>query len=213
LFLEYGGALTNILMLDCGAGAGAVADWVLKKKGRLPVIHVPNPDPAVVASLTKTNDAWIKKKVRCPPGGPIRAYPMRASNLLSRDGSYTDVWLDYCSTYDGTAGHYPRHDLRRLWQHGLDRTVAAVTVAATFSRRNGQTPPKKVVKEQVETAKLYGWNAKPLEVVHFGNMFLVVWVAKPVNAKRADAPTRYAGMTTRRRAACRRGTRQRGTLG
>jgi len=154
LVLDGVGAQTTRALISCGA-----------------TVFVANPNPLVCTAVTQS-------------GG--EAHCMRLSRYLTtvRDDPFYRVscaWLDYCGTYDGSAATkiYPRQDLAKLWDTGLDTSGPAV-VAATFCLRNNRTTVEEIVAEQKETASLNGWRARVAETKRYGVMLFLVFHAARV---------------------------------
>ena len=156
----------KVLVLDGGDGQTTRAVKALDARA---TVHVPNPDPVVCAQLAKLG---------------ATAHAERLGAFLTRtrrDPSHrvSCAWADYCGTYDGsrTSQIFPRQDLAKLWDTGLDRTRDAA-VALTFCMRNNGCRASNIVDEQVATAALYGWAAVSTRVHRYGSMAFFVFEAR-----------------------------------
>lgn len=158
----------RVLVLD--GGECQTTETLLAWNSQLRVL-APNPDTHVCAALRKAG---------------AEAFPVRVGGFLTRTRklkscAVTCAWLDYTGTYEGskTTCVYPKQDLWKLWNTGLDRTASRVALVLTVSKRNAQiiTDDDEIVREQMEMANRYGWKAELTHKKTYGQMVQFTFVA------------------------------------
>lgn len=162
----------DALVLDHAGGTVAAAACVLPDhvRRRLHVV-VPNPDGACRRAV---------KRAAKKTGVRVRTSPLRLGAFLTSERDrrrFRAAWADYCGVYDGCAvsAHFPRHDLRKLFEYGLDADApAGAVMAVTLCTRNSRTPVEDAVREMVATAELAGRTATVVRTKCYGSMVLII---------------------------------------
>ena len=165
----------GVLALDCGQTAKTVARAVARRLRPRVRMVIPNPNLATVAALEGVSAHLGRMGMR------VDVCPTRLGDLLtSRRGDdalrFSCVFADFCCSFDGNAAEamFPRHDMRKLWEHALDRRAKKVFVGYTFCKRMQHTPCESVLREQIDTAELHGWRAQLVKRHDYGNMHFVM---------------------------------------
>lgn len=161
----------GVLALDCAQTAKALARAVPRRLRPRMRLVVPNPNPDTVESLERVSMELARAGMR------VDVHPTRLGDFLTTqrgEGNtrFSCVFADFCSSYDGNAAEtmFPRHDMRKLWEHALDRRAKKVFVGYTFCKRMQHTTCDRVLQEQIDTAALHGWRARLLKRHDYGNM-------------------------------------------
>lgn len=139
-------------------------------------------------------------------GVHARAEPQRLGALLTAERGasprYRAAWADCCGAFDGCAatGIFPRHDIRKMLDYGMDMSGGAAVLAVTLCKRNSATPADAAAREIAATAELKGLRATVCDEMHYHNMALYVFRVEPrqPTARELEAALRAAPWMSRR---------------